>query len=148
MEINDIKSKKIFGKEFKTVETMPINPANFELSDFIEMIDRHYKFVKESKGDRHHITWDIFSKELSKLFEAKVDLIKSNRTLSIRYKYLYVYWLNKCELLDILAKPKRSLYDNKIKKMRDKSKIIKQIVLGNIDPSEYSPTLKTKGTKK
>lgn len=125
-------------------------PVTNEVLKFLEKIELNYYQAKTNGRSRMSIEWGKWSREMN--LELRVKMKKGYET-NVLMKYLFMYWINRSELLELYYK--NPLFGkSKRKQLMRQGKKIKDIILSgnavdvNIDPNDVRSIMSLLGVKK
>jgi len=102
-----------------------------EIRDLVDPIDKKYTEAKEAKVSRFSVEWGKWSREMN------VEMRKKD---GILFKYVFIYWTLKSQLLELFFKfPSNSLKLGLKKRVWSEIEDIKKIILsGNVPEGELT----------
>lgn len=106
------------------------------IKNYLDLIDLKYMEAKKSRISRFSTEWGIWSREMN--IETQ-KLIKENHPQSLELKYVFIYWVNISQLLELYHKSKLGMLGLK-KKIEKESKSLRKEILNSklIDITEKS----------
>jgi len=94
-----------------------------ELKDYIDLIDEKYQEAKQQKLSRLSVEWGTWSREMN---------LKTKNYKNLGFKYLFIYWVMKSQLLELHFKTR--FKQSKKKQLAREAKNYRKIILsGNAD---------------
>lgn len=101
-----------------------------EIKDCLDLIDTKYRLAKEKKFSRFSIEWGKWSRKMN--LEIRRKLESGGHPQEVLYRYIFIYWVNRSQLLELHFKFK---HKGSLKKQRAREgKRLKQIILSGDAP--------------
>ena len=97
--------------------------------DYIQEIDDYFYSAKRKKLSRLSDEWGKWSREMNLRLRKLIE--EENNEVS--YKYVFIYWINRSQLLDAYFKGKLKNMKKIASLKREAKKLLKAVKLGN-DP--------------
>ena len=105
-----------------------------EIKDYVDLIDTKYRSAKEKKLSRMSIEWGKWSRKMN--LQIRQKLKEGGHPQDVLYRYIFIYWVNRSQLLELHFKHK---YKQGLKKQTAREgKHIKQIILSGDAPDAIS----------
>lgn len=101
-----------------------------EIRDYMRLIDSKYAEAKAKRISRLDPEWGKWSTEMNRETKAKTETGKHPQEVLL--KYVYIYWVNRSQLLELHHKSKWRKKALKTKLAREGRKIKKIILSGDI----------------
>ena len=98
--------------------------------EFLEEIDLKYSNCKKRKISRLSDEWDKWSRE----FNLRLRNVIQDNNNPVAYKYVFIYWANRSQLLEIFYKKLRIVKGKKIKALANEGANIKKAIMNKTDP--------------
>lgn len=89
-----------------------------EILDYMEITEQKYQECKIKRVSRFSPEWGVWSREMN---------LTTKKETGVAYKYLFVYWILKSELLELHFKSKYGKQGKK-KKLSNEAKDIRKII--------------------
>ena len=102
--------------------------------EFLEEIDIKYSNCKKRKISRLSDEWDKWSRE----FNLRLRNVIQDNNNPVAYKYVFIYWANRSQLLEMFHKKLSILKQKEIRKLGKEGKVIKRAIVGQLDPLKLS----------
>ena len=98
--------------------------------EYVDLIDEHLLDAIKNKYNRIDMRWGKYSSEMNREIRS---MIENNDPESLKLKYVFVYWINISQLVDLWFKYGNKLYGkNKIKKKMREAREIKNVILHGV----------------
>jgi hypothetical protein len=78
-----------------------MNEEQENIKNLLDIVDQKYYEAKRNKISRLDPKWGEWSRRMNLFLRKKIDESGPNRTA---YQYLFVYWLNRSQLLELYFK--------------------------------------------
>lgn len=121
---------------------MPSNQQDIkcsqEIVDYVDLIDGWYSYAKRQKYSRMSVEWGQWSAQMNRGIRQK---LKEEHRESVLLRYVFTYWINRSQLLELHYKTK--FKGSKKKQLAREGKRLKQVIL-----SANAPDLTDQDMKK
>jgi len=99
------------------------------IKNYLDLIDLKYMEAKKSRISRFSVEWSVWSREVN--IETQ-KMIKANHLQSLELKYVFIYWVNMSQLLELYHKSKLGRLGLKKKIEKESKSLRKEILSGNL----------------
>lgn len=108
-----------------------------DVRDHVDLIDKQYREAKRDKLSRFSVEWGRWSREMNLELHRKIQAASPQQIL---YKYVFIYWTLKSQLLEVWFKfPWRSLKMNLKKRLGKQILDTKKMILsGDVPAAEFT----------
>ena len=104
-----------------------------EVLKIIELIDHNFEASK-GKISRYDLKWGMWSAEMN--FELK-QRIEVGHEHEVYYKYLFIYWVNRSKLLQLLfEKPSAYSAAGKKRRLTKEGKLLRELAMEGTAPDD------------
>lgn len=114
-----------------------------QVKTILENIDDKFFTTKKKGESRYSINWGRWSRIIN--IEMK-PLMEGDSELAQQFRYVYMYWINRSQLLELYFKSKYGKSTQKHKRNKE-AKLILQIIQGKKVPEDYQKWFHKKGLR-
>ena len=100
-----------------------------ETKEYIELIDQKYLEAKKNRISRFDIEWGKWSREMNLKTS---ELIKAEVSQALELKYVFIYWVNRSQLLELYYLSKIGKLGLKKKLKKEGQRVKKDILSGKL----------------
>uniref|UniRef100_A0A6M3KHJ0 Uncharacterized protein n=1 Tax=viral metagenome TaxID=1070528 RepID=A0A6M3KHJ0_9ZZZZ len=77
---------------------------NWTPAEYLHLIDTKFYEAKKNKVSRYSVEWGTWSREMNLILKKRTK--KTDQDISLKLKYVFVYWILKSQVLEMFYRSK------------------------------------------